>query len=162
MSQLWSAILVIAGITSLSSVAPVPVQAHFPSSQGGCPLYTYPASFALNATSLPTTIQRALDKCEAAAQHWLERQGTVGMVVGVVSDNGLIWSKVNLPGWVFVCQLTPARVNLQGFGGLTKGGAAPNADSKFRIGSITKVLTTTTMLALRDEGKVCAGCADAE
>lgn len=54
------------------------------------------------------------------------------LVAGVVRDGGLVWSGTR--GFV--------------------GNAAPTNDTQYRIGSITKSLTATLVLRLRDEGKL--------
>jgi CubicO group peptidase (beta-lactamase class C family) len=73
-----------------------------------------------------------LEKLFAAAH---DKAKLEGLVVGLVVDGELVWSK----GWGYrdVAARAPADV-----------------DTVFRIGSMTKTFTTTAMLALRDQGKL--------
>lgn len=71
----------------------------------------------------------------AALDAWVERElaGKVpSAVVGFVDANGLVWSK--------------------GFGERAPGAGRPDATTIYRIGSITKLVTGTALLQLRDRG----------
>jgi CubicO group peptidase (beta-lactamase class C family) len=70
---------------------------------------------------------------DALAKAELDRQKAPSMVVGVVVDGDLAYAK--------------------GYGAADlQTGAAPDADTLYRIGSITKSFTGLAILALRDEG----------
>ena len=58
------------------------------------------------------------------------------LVAGVVRDGALVWS---------------------GGQGSRTGGDAPSADTQYRIGSITKTMTSVLVLQLREEGRVDLG-----
>lgn len=66
-----------------------------------------------------------------------QRDGRLPSVVaGVVRDGALVWT---------------------GSHGAKTGGAAPDADLQYRIGSITKTMTSVLVLQLRDEGLIDLG-----
>ena len=76
---------------------------------------------------------RRLDALLARTQ----REGRLPSVVaGVVRDGALVWT---------------------GSHGAQTGGAAPGADLQYRIGSITKTMTSVLVLQLRDEGLLDLG-----
>lgn len=76
-----------------------------------------------------------LEKIEALAQKTLETHGLPGMALGVVQGGEWVW-----------------------FGGFGRGDLAkdeaPHSNSLARIASVTKTLTTTAILQLRDMGKL--------
>lgn len=78
-------------------------------------------------------LEASLAGLDAIVAAEVKRQGAPGMAVGVVIDGELAWSK--------------------GFG-LTDltGTSAPDADTIYRIGSISKSFVGLTVLALRDDG----------
>ncbi len=79
-------------------------------------------------------IQAALRAADAVADKFLEGRHIPGLAYGVVADGELIHSR--------------------GIGTLRVGDVAvPDADSVFRIASMTKSFTAATVLSLRDEGR---------
>jgi CubicO group peptidase (beta-lactamase class C family) len=91
-----------------------------------------PASFADGGRRARLT--QALPEAERFLAGQPARQGLPGLAVGVVLDGELVQA------W--------------GFGAQQKGGAPVDADTVFRIGSITKTFTSAAVLRLRDEGKL--------
>jgi CubicO group peptidase (beta-lactamase class C family) len=89
--------------------------------------FTDPERRAKIATAYPE-----LEKLFATAH---DKAKLEGLVVGLVVDGELVWSKAW--GYRDVASLAPADV-----------------DTVFRIGSMTKTFTATAMLALRDQGKL--------
>lgn len=72
---------------------------------------------------------------EALAQQTLIDHRLPGIALGIVLEDGLVWS-----GGFGQCDLARDDV--------------PNADSLARIASVTKTVTTTAILQLRDEGRL--------
>src|ERR1700728_3127084 len=56
------------------------------------------------------------------------------------------------PGFAYGIVLDGELVHAAGFGELCLGGPAPDADTVFRIASMTKSFTASAVLALRDDG----------
>ncbi|MGC4120808.1 MAG: serine hydrolase domain-containing protein [Myxococcales bacterium] len=84
---------------------------------------------------LAPKLEAVLPKLEAAAQEEFAKAALPNLVVGVVADGKLVWSK--------------------GFGQRDPAvSEPPDARSLFRIGSITKVVTGVALLMLRDQGKL--------
>ena len=80
-------------------------------------------------------VRSAIDLLEA----WIEGQRVArdlpGMSIGIVHDQGLVWSGGF--GWADIARRESA-----------------TADTLYRIGSITKLFTATALLILRDAGKL--------
>lgn len=90
---------------------------------------------AAPAEALLPKLAPAFEKLDAAAREELAKAGWPNLVVGVVADGKLLWSK--------------------GFGKRDPASeGAPDSRSLFRVGSITKVVTGAALLVLRDEGKL--------
>jgi CubicO group peptidase (beta-lactamase class C family) len=82
-----------------------------------------------------TALQDALKAADAVADAFLEGKHIPGVAYGVVAGGELIHSR--------------------GIGSLRVGETAPpDADSVFRIASMTKSFTAATVLSLRDEGRL--------
>ncbi|HEY3446016.1 MAG TPA: serine hydrolase domain-containing protein [Myxococcales bacterium] len=93
-----------------------------------------PAS-AAPAELLAPKLEAALPKIEAAAQEEFAKGALPNLVVGLVADGRLVWSK--------------------GFGRRDPAESEPpDSRSLFRIGSITKIVTGASLLMLRDQGKL--------
>ena len=110
-------------VAAVKPPAPVALQAFVPAAPA--PRFTDPDRRAKLAAAFP-----ALDK---ALEQERTAQGVAGVVVGVVIDGDLAYAK--------------------GFGNVdpaTK--AVPDADTVYRIGSITKSFTGLALLSLRDDG----------
>ena len=129
------------------------VHAAFPTSFGGC--FSPPSVKGINITSssIPSNIASVLETANVMVRQ-VQEQGidlvdsglwttpTSSIAVGVVYDQELIWS--------------------QGYGNTGEGGGAPtnivssvvNADTIFRIGSISKVLAMLSMMSARDAGHI--------
>ncbi len=93
-----------------------------------------PAPAPLRA-STPEGLAQALTAIDARLAAALPRLGVTALAAGLVADGKLAWAK--------------------GYGVRDHASKAPvDADSVFRIGSITKTFTSLTLLALRDEGRL--------
>jgi CubicO group peptidase (beta-lactamase class C family) len=75
---------------------------------------------------------RDIDALAAIAESYLARGGQPGLVYGVVAGGSLLHAR--------------------GLGERWLGGAVPDADTVFRIASMTKSFTAAAVLALRDDG----------
>jgi CubicO group peptidase (beta-lactamase class C family) len=80
-----------------------------------------------------TRLRAAFPVIEAAAAEEVAKQKIPGLVVGAIIDGELAWSR----GFGARDLATPS---------------APDADTVYRIGSITKSVTALAVLSLRDEG----------
>ena len=76
-----------------------------------------------------------ISQIEALAQQALAEYRLPGIALGVVNEGGLVWF-----GGFGQCDLTRDDV--------------PTQDSLARIASVTKTVTTTAILQLRDEGRL--------
>lgn len=76
----------------------------------------------------------AMPRVDALLQRERERAGFPSLVVGVVAGGKLVWSA--------------------GYGSRdgSEGGAAPDEETLYRLGSVTKVVTAMAVLRLRDAG----------
>lgn len=78
-------------------------------------------------------LEAALPGLDKVVEDELKKQALPGVAVGVVIDGDLVWAK--------------------GFGVVSPNAkAVPDADTVYRIGSITKSFTGLALLSLRDEG----------
>ena len=76
-----------------------------------------------------------IPKLEGVINRTLERERVPGAAIGIVRDQELVWSR--------------------GFGYADLASdRAPDADTLFRCGSITKTFTATAIMQLRDDGKL--------
>jgi CubicO group peptidase (beta-lactamase class C family) len=94
---------------------------------------------ALAAGDATSKVNPRLAEAAALYDLWATEQlaynGIPGVVVGVVSRNGLVWAK--------------------GYGTTNLAGGVPlTSTTRFRIGSVSKVFTATAILQLRDAGKL--------
>ncbi|MFN0052217.1 MAG: serine hydrolase domain-containing protein [Planctomycetales bacterium] len=80
-------------------------------------------------------IERLTDELNERLRAVQERERLPGLAVGIVDDQNLVWT-----GNV-------------GFADL-EGGRPPDCNSLYRVASITKTLTATAIVQLRDEGKL--------
>ncbi|MBA3500031.1 MAG: beta-lactamase family protein, partial [Deltaproteobacteria bacterium] len=88
--------------------------------------------FAFKDPKRRAKLEAAFPAIEKAIDAEMKAQALPGLVVGIVFDGELAFSK--------------------GFGVTAPGGKAPDADTVYRIGSITKSFTGLAALALRDAG----------
>eukprot|EP00040_Diaphanoeca_grandis_P032590 m.197996 g.197996 ORF g.197996 m.197996 type:complete len:530 (-) comp32675_c0_seq1:89-1678(-) len=126
-------LLIVWGYALCVSVA----MASFPSQYGRCPHSTQSVTQRFQPTFDPlqdAVIQQAISNVELAVKQVFEQQGTVGLSVGVVYDQDLIWH--------------------MGLGQQDRDNAssAITPDSIFRIGSISKVFTMLSMMKSREMG----------
>ena len=118
-------------VPSAWSPAPAdPIARRGPGTTAGTPL----DSASMPSTAEPT-LADALRRADEAADRFLAGRHIPGVVYGVVRGGELI--------------------HVRGIGSLRVGEAAtPDADSVFRIASMTKSFTAATILLLRDEGRL--------
>ncbi|APR85909.1 Beta-lactamase class C and other penicillin binding protein [Minicystis rosea] len=110
-----------------------------PAASTAAPTVTAAAqAFAANESALTfhdpdrrKKLAKAFAKIDEIGEDELKVQGLPSLSLGVVIDGELAYAK--------------------GFG-VADGGAKPDADTVYRIGSITKSFTATALLALRDDG----------
>ena len=78
---------------------------------------------------------RELSVLDSAVHHFIQQQGVVGASVGIVKDGQLVYAK----GFGYADMDTEEKV-------------APH--HRFRIGSLSKLITTVAVMKLREEGKL--------
>jgi CubicO group peptidase (beta-lactamase class C family) len=99
-----------------------------------------PRSTATAAASTPapasdSVLTPLLPQIEQQIEQHVSRTGTPGLAFGIVRGGALVWSR--------------------GFGFADiAANRAPDADTLFRVGSITKTFTATALVQLRDAGKL--------
>jgi CubicO group peptidase (beta-lactamase class C family) len=91
-----------------------------------------PARAGLATPAGPARFQRALAAVDVIADRYQRRDGQPGLAYGIVAGGTL--------------------VHARGLGERWLGGPAPDADTVFRIASMTKSFTAAAVLALRDDG----------
>jgi CubicO group peptidase (beta-lactamase class C family) len=102
-----------------------------------CPIHPEPVSqWAINKYSIPAPIKAALEVLDQEVQAALSRVKDSAVSLGVVYDQELIWSK----GYGLVDPSDPT--------------SNATADTIFRVGSITKLITDLALFQLRDAGKL--------
>ena len=91
-----------------------------------------PARVGLATPAGPARFQHALAAVDVIADRYQRRDGQPGLAYGIVAGGTL--------------------VHARGLGERWLGGPAPDADTVFRIASMTKSFTAAAVLALRDDG----------
>lgn len=129
-----SALVGLSFTITLVSVVVVPGHAAFPTAWGGCP--SPPQALPLDAEGLPASISAALADAASAIEQSFVTQQSVGLSVGVVYNQSLLWSR----GYGLKNASDPT--------------STPDANTIFRIGSISKIFATLQLLLLRDGGKL--------
>lgn len=86
-----SARLPVLSLLILLLILPAHTHGEFPNEWAGCE--QYPTPVPLSPKALPAAITRALSMAETAVARVRQQQGTVGMAMGVVYNQTLLWSR---------------------------------------------------------------------
>jgi CubicO group peptidase (beta-lactamase class C family) len=131
----WGAVVLLAGCAAANVASPEPIS---------IPSEAAPVSRRVEVVATPPAfadperkakLMAAIPKIDAYLQRTMERDGLVGLAAGIVIDDELAWSR--------------------GYGLRDPARKLPvEPDTAFGVGSITKSITASAILLLRDRGQL--------